>query len=321
MRYYRILEIQTRPTDANTLGMVMEAHDGLASTLESKGISVFTPKTPGYNSLRLPYNARIQPKPAIIVIPKSAQQVSEAVRAAGRSGLKVQVRSGGHSYASFSLGGRDGSMVIDLREFQDVELLREYVDAETSKVLRDVVAKVGGGVRLGNMARKIYEQGRRALPHGTGSSVGIGGHATLGGYGYASRVYGLALDRIVAVDAVLANGEMVHANAKENEDIFWAVRGAAHSIAIVLNFYMKTEEAPNEVTLLEIGWDRMYDDNSRFVHTFLRIQDFATDPKMIDERLSFGVRIDGSSYRVTGGFIGEAEEFRTRVTSLGRSDV
>ena len=37
---------------------------------------------------------------------------------------------------------------------------------------------------------------------------------------------------------------------------------------------------------------------------------------MIDERLSFGVRIDGSSYRVTGGFLGSAEEFKSKVTRL-----
>lgn len=201
-----------------------------------------------------------------------------------------------------------------MREFQDVEVLDEFVDAATGELLKGVVAKVGGGVRLGNMAREIYELGKRALPHGTGAAVGIGGHATLGGYGYVSRAWGLTLDRIVAVDVVLADGSFVHASAKENEDVFWAVRGAAHSIGVLVNFYMRTEEAPEEVTYLEIGWDGMYEDKRRFVETFLRIQEFARDEGAVDARLSFGVRVDGSSYRVTGGFLGRTEEFKEKVT-------
>jgi FAD/FMN-containing dehydrogenase len=289
------------------------ADDTLLNTLLAKSIPFSTPNSPDYNSLRLPYNLRLQPKPAIIVTPQTPQQVSEAVTAAAQSGLKVQARSGGHSYASFSLGGRDGSMVIDLRELHDVVLLDEFQDPGTGALLKGVVAKVGGGTRLGNMARKIYELGGRALPHGTGASVGIGGHASLGGYGYVSRAWGLALDRIIAVDVVLADGTLVHANARENEDVFWAVRGAAHSIGVVVRFYMRTEEAPREVTYLEIGWDGMYEDKRRFTDTFLKIQEFSRDAGIVDERLSFGVRVYGSSYRATGGFLGSEEDLMQRV--------
>ena len=44
------------------------------------------------------------------------------------------------------------------------------------------IAQVGGGVRLGNLATAIYNQNKRALPHGTCPGVGIGGHASHGGY-------------------------------------------------------------------------------------------------------------------------------------------
>ena len=43
------------------------------------------------------------------------------------------------------------------------------------------VAKVGGGVRLGNLAQGVYDQGKRAISHGTCPGVGIGGHFTHGG--------------------------------------------------------------------------------------------------------------------------------------------
>lgn len=82
--------------------------------------------------------------------------MSDAVRCAANSGVKVQAKSGGHSYASYSLGGKNGSMMIDLEPLQEISL-----DNGTG------IAKVGGGVRLGNMALGIFEQGKRGLPHGT----------------------------------------------------------------------------------------------------------------------------------------------------------
>lgn len=72
--------------------------------------------------------------------------------------------------ASFSLGGQNGSIVIDLSAFTNIS-----VDASG-------IAQVGAGARLGNLALGIYNQSRRALPHGVCPGVGVGGHASHGGY-------------------------------------------------------------------------------------------------------------------------------------------
>jgi len=100
-------------------------------------------------------------------------------------------------------------MVIDLESFQDIN-----VDSNG-------VATVGAGVRLGNLALGIYNQAKRALPHGTCPGVGIGGHFTHGGYGYDSRKWGLALDTIIGLDVVLANGSFIHASLTAYPDIYW----------------------------------------------------------------------------------------------------
>lgn len=103
------------------------------------------------------------------------------------------------------------------------------------------------------MAIAIYEQGKRALPHGTCPGVGVGGHATHGGYGYSSRKWGVTLDHIVGLDVVLADGSQIHASNSENQDIFYAMRGAADSFGIVTSFYFATEEAPDSVLLFQAG--------------------------------------------------------------------
>lgn len=56
---------------------------------------------------------------------------------------------------------------------------------------------------------------------GSGCSVGIGGHASHGGYGFDSRLWGLTLDTVVGLDVVLANGSFVHASAEENTDLYF----------------------------------------------------------------------------------------------------
>lgn len=63
-----------------------------------------------YSQLAQPYNLRLPYKPAVIVVPTTNQHVQDAVVCGGKNGLKIQAKSGGHSYASFSSGGKDGSM-------------------------------------------------------------------------------------------------------------------------------------------------------------------------------------------------------------------
>lgn len=107
-------------------------------------------------------------------------------------------------------------MVIDLQQFQNITVDKEGI------------AMVGGGVRLGNLALGLYNQSQRAVPHGTCPGVGIGGHMTHGGYGYDSRAWGLALDSIIGLDVVLANGSFVHASSTQYADIYWVSLTAIH---------------------------------------------------------------------------------------------
>lgn len=124
----------------------------LVDCLTNKSVPITAIADPSYK----PFNIRLDYTPAVVVYPATTQQVSDAVTCAGSTGVKVQPKSGGHSYASISSGGQDGSLVVDLEPWQEVT-----VDNATG------IVKVGGGVRLGNLALGIYDQGRRAIPHGS----------------------------------------------------------------------------------------------------------------------------------------------------------
>lgn len=56
---------------------------------------------------------------------------------------------------------------------------------------------------------------------GTCPYVGTGGHLGCGGFGFPSRLWGLALDAVTSAQVVLANGTIVTASASQNQDVFF----------------------------------------------------------------------------------------------------
>lgn len=93
---------------------------------------------------------------------------------------------------------------------------------------------------LGGMALAIYNQSQCALPPGTCPGIGIGGHASHGGFGYTCRLWGVTLDMIVALNVVLANGSFIHATETTYPDIYYALHGAAGSFGIITTFHLQT---------------------------------------------------------------------------------
>lgn len=145
---------------------------------------------------------------------------------------------------------------------------------------------------MGNLALGLWEQGKRALPHGSCPGVGLGGHFTHGGYGHASRRWGLALDTIVALDVVLANGTFVHATPDANAQIFFAMRGAADAFGIATVFYLQTVAAPESVVNWQVSIPAALQSPETVTNGFLKLQDLVLDPNGvsgIDRNLSFGI--------------------------------
>lgn len=110
------------------------------------------------------YNLDYPIVPAAILRPNTKEEVAAAVKCAAESGVKVQPRGGGHSFANYCLGGTNGALVIDLANFQKFEM-----DRKTWK------ATVGGGTLLKNITKRMHDAGNRAIAHGTCPQVGIGG--------------------------------------------------------------------------------------------------------------------------------------------------
>ena len=110
------------------------------------------------------YNLDYPVYPAAIVRPTTVEEVSAAVKCAVKAGVKVQPRSGGHSYANYCLGGVDGALVVDLVHLQKFDM-----DTATLE------ATIGAGTLLGDVTKRLHDAGGRAIAHGICPQVGIGG--------------------------------------------------------------------------------------------------------------------------------------------------
>jgi len=116
-------------------------------------------------------------------------------------------------------------------------------------------AYIGPGARLGEVVKKLWADGQRAMTHGTCPTVGVGGHALCGGFGPLSRAWGLAADAILHLDVVLADGSFALVNPVSHPDLLHGMRGAGNHFAIVTRFTFRTEDVANKtMTFTTYTW-------------------------------------------------------------------
>jgi FAD/FMN-containing dehydrogenase len=175
-----------------------------------------------YNTARRVWNAAIDRHPAVIIRCTHAHDVQCAVKFARESGLDVAVRGGGHSFPGFSTC--DDGLVIDLSPMKTVSV---NPDNRT--------ARAGAGVTLGELIQATEEYGL-VTNTGTQADTGIAGLTLGGGIGWLMGKYGLTCDNVRSFEVVTADGSLLRANADENSDLFWGLRGGGGNFGIVTAF-------------------------------------------------------------------------------------
>src|SRR5262249_36204888 len=99
-------------------------------------------------------------------------------------------------------------------------------------------ARVAGGCTWGDVDHATHTFGL-ATPSGIISTTGVGGLTLGGGIGHLSRACGLAIDNLLEVDMVPADGRFVTANEQQHPDLFWAVRGGGGNFGVVTSFLFR----------------------------------------------------------------------------------
>jgi len=179
---------------------------------------VIAPGDAVYDQARAVFYGGWDRRPAVIIRPTDATEVTRVVSLARETGLELAVRSGGHSNAGHST--TDGGIVLDLSEMKALEIDAEHRTAWAQT-----------GLTAGEYTTAAGEYGL-ATGFGDTGSVGIGGLTLGGGVGYLVRKHGLTIDDLLAAEVVTADGQILHVDAETHPDLFWAIRGGGGNFGV-----------------------------------------------------------------------------------------
>lgn len=231
--------------------------DALASALaplaDALGDRLLTPSAAAFAETAALFVAGPARTPAAIARVRTTEEVVAVLAVAREAGLPLAVRGGGHHQARHGLV--DGGIVLDLRLMDGVEI--------------DTEARVGhaqGGVLAGAYTAAAGAYGL-ATGFGDAGTVGVGGITLGGGIGFLSRHDGLTVDNLLGAEVVLADGRVVQANADENPDLYWALRGGGGNFGVVTRLDLRLREI-GTVTGGMMMWEPTPDALATVLRTF-----------------------------------------------------
>lgn len=180
------------------------------------------PEDDDYDAARAVFNGMVDRHPALIARCAGVADVIQGVSFARTHSQLLSVRGGGHSVAGNAVC--DGGVMLDLSPMKGMR-----VDPERQ------TAQAQAGLTLGEFDLETQQFGL-ATTLGVVSMTGIAGLTLGGGLGWLNGKYGLACDNLISADVVTADGRMLTANAEENEDLFWGIRGGGGNFGVVTSF-------------------------------------------------------------------------------------
>jgi FAD/FMN-containing dehydrogenase len=249
---------------------------------------------PGYEAARQGYNRMYQRYPEAIVFCRNTADVVNAVRWAREAGTAFRARSGRHNLEGWS--AIDGGLVIDVSRLKNIDVDESSLFGGT--------ATVGTGLRQKEAVAALGERGY-AIPTGSEGEVGLGGVVLGGGFGLLTRSMGLACDKLIAADVVVADGtdsaKVIHVDENNHADLLWACRGGGgNNFGIATAYTVKLEKLA-DVAFLYATWTGL-DHLGDILRTWQR------DAPVADERLSSAIEIYASGPTLAALWYGGTRE-------------
>ncbi len=194
----------------------------------------------GYDAARKVWNGEIDRRPALIARCAGPGDVVEAVRFAREEDLPVSIKGGGHAVAGHAVG--EGALMIDL------SLMRQVSVDPGAKT-----ARAAGGAIWSDVDRATQGAGL-ATVGGIVSHTGVGGLTLGGGVGHLMRRFGLTVDNLTAVELVTAEGKQIRADADNESELFWGLRGGGGNFGVATAFEFALHSVGPLVVSGVIAW-------------------------------------------------------------------
>jgi FAD/FMN-containing dehydrogenase/DNA-binding HxlR family transcriptional regulator len=230
------------PTETPTACVPGEGVHGRVGPTPIPGFEgrVTTPGDADYESARTVWNGAIDRRPGYIARCTNPADVAAALRFARERDLPLAVRGGGHNVAGTSVC--DAGVVIDLAPMKAIQI------DPGARIVHADAGLVWGELDAATQALGLATTG------GVMSRTGIAGLTLGGGIGHLMRAHGLTIDNLLSADVVLADGRMVTADADQNADLFWALRGGGGNFGVVTSFTYRLHPVGPDVFAGPVIW-------------------------------------------------------------------
>ena len=261
----------------------------------------------GYEAARRAtvWNARTPDRfPDVIVAARDTDDVLAAILYANTNGMRVGVRSGGHSWAGNHV--RDGGLLLDVSRLDDCA-----VDADR------MTAVVGPGKGGSVLAAELESEGL-FFPTGHCKGVCIGGYLLQGGYGWNSRVLGPACESVIGVDVVTADGEQIYCDVDHHADLYWAARGSGPGFfGVVTAFHLRVYPRPAVCgSSLYVYPIDLADDVFAWARTISADVDRRVELQIVTSRSVPGAGLDTPGIVMASPVFADTEEDATKALAL-----
>ncbi|MCW3003022.1 MAG: FAD-binding oxidoreductase [Conexibacter sp.] len=191
---------------------------------------IHAPGDPGYDDARQAWNLLVDQQPALVAVPRSADDVAAVVRFAREAGLRVAPQGTGHNAQARS--PLTGSILLNTKLMRGVQ-----IDAVRRR------ARVEAGALCGDLTAPASELGLAALA-GSSPDVGLVGYCMGGGIGWMARAFGLCCNTVTSFEVVTAEGEQLTCDHEQHAELFWALRGGTGSAAIITAMELQLYAVP-----------------------------------------------------------------------------
>ena len=191
----------------------------LSDALRDIAGDVVLPGDPQWDSARQAWNLAVDQHPVAVALPRTAADIVAIVDAARERGLRVAAQGTGHNASA--LGSLESTVLVKTERMRDVHICPEAR-----------YARVEAGAQWIDVTAPASEHGLAALA-GSAADVGVVGYSLGGGIGWLAREHGLATNSIIAIELVTADGELVRTDARNEPELFWALRGGGGNFGVV----------------------------------------------------------------------------------------
>jgi FAD/FMN-containing dehydrogenase len=180
-----------------------------------------------------------------VLRPASVRDVQEIVARAYCHGLAVDVRSAGRS--TFGQAPQTADVIIDTGSLSAVhEVTTDWIVVEAGALWRDIVLHTYAAGRIPEL-----------LPDSLDRSVG--GFMATGGVSAAAHRFGLAVNNVLELEVVTADGKRVECSANNRADLFHAAVGGPEPNVIITRVTLPLAPWMSQVCTFSLNYSTLQD--------------------------------------------------------------